>query len=79
MGGYSEEPAQTAKLVTAKNRHEPVSVAADGRPIWSPVDVVEAAATAKLVAAPKIDEHVYQVVALKNPAAYALLQAHYRL
>jgi uncharacterized protein (TIGR02231 family) len=55
-----------------------VSVPADARPIWSPVDVVETQGTAKLVAAPKLDEHVYQVVALKNPAAYALLDGRVR-
>jgi uncharacterized protein (TIGR02231 family) len=55
-----------------------VSVAADGRPVWSPVDVIAAEATAKLVATPKIDQHVYQVVALKNPAAYPLLEGRVR-
>jgi uncharacterized protein (TIGR02231 family) len=55
-----------------------VTVAADGRPVWSPVDVVEAPAQAKLVATPKLDEHVYDVVALKNPAAYPLLEGRVR-
>jgi uncharacterized protein (TIGR02231 family) len=55
-----------------------VSVAADGRPVWSPVDVIRAEATAKLVATPKIDQHVYQVVMLKNPAAYPLLDGRVR-
>ena len=56
----------------------PVTVVADGRPVWAPVDVVEAQATVKLVATPKLDEHVYQVVALKNPAAYPLLEGRVR-
>jgi uncharacterized protein (TIGR02231 family) len=55
-----------------------LDVASDGRPVWSPVDVVEGPATAKLVATPKLDEHVYQVVALKNPAAYPLLDGRVR-
>jgi uncharacterized protein (TIGR02231 family) len=55
-----------------------VTVPADGRPVWAPVDAVEAPATAKLVATPKLDEHVYQVVALKNPAPYALLDGRVR-
>ena len=55
-----------------------VTVVADGRPVWAPVDVVEGQATAKLVATPKLDEHVYQVVALKNPAAYPLLEGRLR-
>ena len=56
----------------------PVTVVADGRPLWAPVDVVETQAAVKLVATPKIDEHVYQVVALKNPAAYPLLEGRVR-
>jgi len=55
-----------------------VTVAADGRPVWSPVDVVETAATAKLVTVPKLDEHVYDVVTFKNPAAYPLLEGRVR-
>ena len=56
----------------------PVTVVADGRPVWAPVDVVETQATVKLVATPKLDEHVYQVAALKNPAAYPLLEGRVR-
>jgi len=56
----------------------PVSVVADGRPIWAPVDVVETQATVKLVATPKVDEHVYQIAVLKNPAAYPLLEGRVR-
>jgi uncharacterized protein (TIGR02231 family) len=55
-----------------------VTVAADGRAVWAPVDVVEAPATAKLVTTPKLDEHVFSVVALKNPAAYPLLDGRVR-
>ena len=46
--------------------------------MWAPVDVVETSATVKLVATPKLDEHVYQVAALKNPAAYPLLEGRVR-
>ena len=56
----------------------PVSVVADGRPVWAPVDVLETPASIKLVATPKLDEHVYQVVGLKNPAAYPLLEGRIR-
>jgi len=56
----------------------PVTVVADGRPLWAPVDVVETQATVKLVATPKLDEHVYQLAALKNPAAYPLLEGRVR-
>jgi uncharacterized protein (TIGR02231 family) len=55
-----------------------VTVVADGRPVWSPVDVVEAQATSKLVTVPKLDEHVYQVVSLNNPASYPLLDGRVR-
>jgi uncharacterized protein (TIGR02231 family) len=55
-----------------------VTVIADGRPIWAPVDVVEGPAASKLVATPKLDAHVFQVVALKNPAAYPLLEGRVR-
>jgi uncharacterized protein (TIGR02231 family) len=56
----------------------PVTVVADGRPVWAPVDVVETSASVKLVATPKLDEHVYQIAALKNPAAYPLLEGRVR-
>ena len=49
-----------------------IDVAADGRPVWAPVDVVEAQANVKLVAMAALDEHVYQMVSLTNPAAYPL-------
>jgi uncharacterized protein (TIGR02231 family) len=55
-----------------------VTVVADGRPIWAPIDVVEMPAASKLVATPKLDEHVFQVVALKNPAAYPLMEGRVR-
>lgn len=54
------------------------TIPSDGRPVWAPVDVVEAAAIAKHVATPKLDAHVYQIVALKNPAAYPLLDGRVR-
>jgi uncharacterized protein (TIGR02231 family) len=56
----------------------PVTVVADGRPVWAPVDIVETQATVKLVTTPKLDEHVYQVATLKNPAAYPLLEGRVR-
>lgn len=50
-----------------------VTVRADGRPYWMPVDTVSTAAESRLVTLPKLSPYVYQVVTLKNPAAYPLL------
>lgn len=50
-----------------------VTVRADGRPYWMPVDVASGSAESKLVCIPKMRPFVYQVVQLKNPAAYPLL------
>jgi uncharacterized protein (TIGR02231 family) len=50
-----------------------VTVRADGRPYWMPVDVASGPAESKLVCIPKMRPFVYQVVQLKNPAAYPLL------
>ena len=55
-----------------------ITVASDGRPVWAPVDLIQAAGAVRLVATPKLDERVYQIVALKNPAAYALLEGRVR-
>ena len=82
-GGAAPAGAQAATLDDKGNAFvltlpHPVTVVADGRPVWAPVDVVEAQATVKLVATPKLDEHVYQVAALKNPAAYPLLEGRVR-
>src|SRR5262249_28286492 len=74
-GAASLDDKGNAFVLTLPHR---LTVAADGRPVWAPVDVVETQATAKLVATPKPDEHTYQVVALKNPAAYALLDGRVR-
>ena len=65
----------TAFVLTLPNR---VTIVADGRPVWAPVDVREAPATVKLVTTPKLDEHVYQVIALKNPCAYPLIDGRMR-
>jgi uncharacterized protein (TIGR02231 family) len=46
--------------------------------VWAPVDVVEAQANVKLVATPALDEHIYQLVSLTNPAAYPLLEGRVR-
>ena len=55
-----------------------IDVAADGRPVWAPVDVVEAQAAVKLVTMAALDEHVYQIVSLTNPAAYPLMEGRVR-
>jgi len=51
----------------------PVTIVADGRPYWVPVDVLELSATSKLVTVPKIRPYVYQLVRFDNPAPYPLL------
>jgi uncharacterized protein (TIGR02231 family) len=51
-----------------------ISVIADGRPYWMPVDSISLRAEAKLVAIPKLRSYVYQMLELKNPAPYPLLE-----
>jgi uncharacterized protein (TIGR02231 family) len=50
-----------------------VTVRADGRPYWFPINEVTTKARSSLVATPAFSPWVYQVVALKNPAAHPLL------
>ena len=52
-----------------------VTVRADGRPYWFPVDDVSGKATASLVAVPSLSGAVHRVVAFNNPAAYPLMAA----
>ncbi|HUU00109.1 MAG TPA: mucoidy inhibitor MuiA family protein [Myxococcota bacterium] len=68
-GAALEDKGQSFALTIPRR----VSVMADGRPYWMPVDVASARAEAKLVTVPKLRPFVYQVVQLKNPAAYPLL------
>jgi uncharacterized protein (TIGR02231 family) len=82
-GGGKQAGPQAAALDDKGNAFvltlpHPVTVIADGRPVWAPVDVVETQASVKLVATPKLDEHVYQIASLKNPAAYPLLEGRVR-
>jgi uncharacterized protein (TIGR02231 family) len=55
-----------------------VTIVADGRPTWAPIDVVSAPAVSRRVAWPKLAERVFQIVSLKNPAAYPLLDGRVR-
>lgn len=50
-----------------------VTVRADGRPYWFPVDDVTANARSSLVAIPQLTPWVFQTAALANPAAYPLM------
>lgn len=50
-----------------------VTVRADGRPYWFPVDDVTAKARAALVAVPAISPYVFQLASLTNPAPYPLM------
>lgn len=51
-----------------------VTVRADGRPYWFPVDDVATKAKSSLVAIPNLSPYVFQAVALNNPAAYPLME-----
>lgn len=51
-----------------------VTVKADGRPYWFPVDDVSSNATSALVALPALSRQVFQTVTLNNPAAYPLIE-----
>lgn len=51
-----------------------VTVRADGRPYWMPVDRISARAEAKRVAIPKVSAYVFRTVRFDNPAAYPLMQ-----
>lgn len=51
-----------------------VTVKADGRPYWFPVDDTAATATSALVAVPALSPQVFQTVSLANPAAYPLIE-----
>ncbi len=50
-----------------------VTVRADGRPYWFPVDDVSAPARSSLVALPQLTPWVFQTASLSNPAAYPLM------
>jgi uncharacterized protein (TIGR02231 family) len=51
-----------------------VTVVADGRPYWFPVDEASAPATSALVALPALSPWVYQVARFKNPASFPLVE-----
>ena len=60
------------RTFTLKLPHR-VTVRADGRPYWMPVDRSRGSATAKLVAVPKLSRYVYLVLAFESPASYPLI------
>ena len=51
-----------------------VTVRADGRPYWFPVDDLTTKATSALVAVPALSPWVFQVATLNNPAAFPLVE-----
>ena len=53
---------------------ERVSVYADSRPYWFPIDTMKTQGKMSLVAVPKLSSHAYQVVQTQNPAPYPLLK-----
>lgn len=67
--GAALEDGGKAFTLTLPHR---TTVRSDGRPYWVPVDEVRASGEAKLVTIPKLQQVVYRVLALKNPARYAL-------
>ena len=69
--GASLQDGGKAFVLTLPNK---VTVRADGRPYWFPVDDVSAKAKSSLVAVPNLSPYVFQVVALNNPAAYPLME-----
>ncbi len=50
------------------------TVLSDGRPYWMPLDSAQGPAEALLLTIPKARPYVYQVVRLKNPASYPLIE-----
>ncbi len=50
-----------------------VTVRADGRPYWFPVDDLNTKATSSLVAVPSLSPYVFQVAAFANPASFPLM------
>jgi len=50
-----------------------LTIPADGRPTWAPVDVLHTSGTGKLVTIPRLDDRIYRIVSFKNPAAYPLV------
>jgi uncharacterized protein (TIGR02231 family) len=69
--GVELDDGGQAVVLTLPHR---VSVVADGRPYWAPVDAIAAKGTAALVAIPKLRPYVFRMLSLKNPAAYPLLE-----
>ncbi|RME21214.1 MAG: mucoidy inhibitor MuiA family protein [Deltaproteobacteria bacterium] len=64
-----EDRGQSFALVMPRR----VTVLADGRPYWMPLDSTSTRARAVLVTIPKLRPVVYQVARFKNPAPYPLL------
>ena len=50
-----------------------VTVRADGRPYWFPVDDLKTKASSSLVAVPSLSPYVFQVAAFSNPASFPLM------
>lgn len=71
-GPRAAELDDGGKSFTLKLPHR-VTVRADGRPYWMPVDRVPAKGEAKRIAIPKLSPHVYRTVRFENPAAYPLM------
>lgn len=71
-GPASAELEDGGKSFTLQLPHR-VTVRADGRPYWMPVDETRTKGEVKLVAIPKVQPYVYRTLKLENPAAYPLM------
>jgi uncharacterized protein (TIGR02231 family) len=68
----SAELEDGGKAFVLKLPHR-VTVRADGRPYWFPVDDVATKGKAALVALPALSPYVFQLASFKNPAPYPLM------
>lgn len=71
-GPRAAELDDGGKSFTLKLPHK-VTVRADGRPYWMPVDRLRTKATAQRTSIPKVSPYVYRTVRFENPAAYPLM------
>lgn len=72
-GGASTSVLEDRGQSFALQMKRKVTIVADGRPYWVPVDVITVKGTSKLVTIPKLRLFVYQLVSFDNPAPYPLL------
>lgn len=79
MGGPKAAELEDRGQSFALTMPHRTTVRSDGRPYWMPLDQVRARGEAVLYTVPKLKATVFQVVRLKNPAAYPLLAGRVHL